>query len=101
MDVISLSDGKNLGKVFDFAFTFPENKVKGFYVTGCKGFRLTRSDIFIPISDVSKIGEDVVLVRCEPRRECPPEKKRERCPQPERMPDCCPPDRRRDFGEYE
>ncbi len=100
MDVISLSDGKNLGRVFDIAFTFPENRVKGFYVTGCKGFRLTRSDMFIPVSDVSRIGEDVVLVRCEPKRDCPPDKKRERCRE-ERVPDCCAPDRRRDFGEYE
>ena len=101
IDVISLNDGKNLGRVYDLAFTFPENRVKGFYVTGCKGFRLTRSDMFIPIADVSKIGEDVVLVRCEPKRECPPEKRRDRCPHGEGERDCFQPDRRRDLGEYE
>ncbi len=111
MDVISVTDGKNLGRVYDMAFTFPEGKVKGFYVTGCKGFRLTKSEALIPLSDVVRIGEDAILVRtgkepkpkpdrCEQvKNNCPPQ-----CFPPEQ---CCPPpfpppgDPRRDFGDYE
>lgn len=100
MDVVSVADGKNLGRVCDLAFYFPEGKIKGFFVTGSKGFRLTKSDVFIPIGDVVKIGEDVVLVKPgqskPPKGDCPP-------------PSHCPPngrpqynnDPRRSFDDYE
>ncbi len=112
MDVVSVSDGKNLGRVCDLAFYFPEGTVKGFFVTGSKGFKFTKSDVFIPLRDVVKIGEDVVLVKlgqgkppkgeqlpppCPPQPNCPPP-----CPPP------CPPngrppynDPRRNFDDYE
>lgn len=105
MDVVSVADGKNLGKVCDLAFYFPEGKIKGFYVTGSKGFRFTKSDTFIPICDVVKIGEDVVLVK--PAQSKPP--KGEPCPPPcPPQPNCppngrppYPPDPRRNFDDYE
>lgn len=108
MDVVSVSDGKNLGRVCDMAFFFPEGKIKGFFVTGSKGFKFTKSDVFIPISDVVKIGEDVVLVKlgkekppkgdnCPPKPPCPPQ-----FPQfPPNCPPCPPPDPRRNFDDYE
>ncbi len=111
MDVVSVSDGKNLGRVCDLAFYFPEGKIKGFYVTGSKGFRLTKSDVFIPLGDVVKIGEDVVLVKlgkgkppkddCPPQLNCPPP-----CPPNGRPPypqqsHCPQPDPRRNFDDYE
>lgn len=116
MDVVSVTDGKNLGKVWDLAFFFPEGKVKGFFVTGCKGFKFTKSDMFIPFSDVVKIGEDVVLVKlgkekppkgdnCPPQPSCPPP-----CPPFPSCPPPCPPgggrppypaDPRRNFDDYE
>lgn len=85
MDVVSVADGKNLGRVCDLAFYFPEGKIKGFFVTGCKGFKFTKSDVFIPFCDVVKIGEDVVLVKLG--KEKPP--KGEPCPPPQ--PPCPPP----------
>lgn len=109
-----MADGKNLGRVCDLAFYFPEGKLKGFFVTGSKGFRLTKSDVFIPIGDVMKIGEDVVLVKpgkskppkgdCPPQLNCPPP-----CPPNNRPPyppqSHCPPynqpDPRRNFDDYE
>ncbi len=99
MDVISIADGKNLGRIFDVAFTLPENSLKGFFVTGCKGIRLTRSDTFIPVSDIVRVGEDVVLVRTgkdKCRKEPPPRDCRRPCPD-----GAFSPDPRRDFGEYE
>lgn len=62
-EVINLTDGKHLGKVCDLSFTFPENNVLGFYVTGCKGFRFSRQEQFIPVKCVTKIGEDAILVK--------------------------------------
>ena len=123
MDVVSVTDGKNLGRVCDMAFHFPEGKIKGFFVTGSKGFKFTKSDVFIPLCDVVKIGEDVVLVKmgqnkppkgepCPPQPNCPP-------PQPNCPPPCPPngrpnyppnyppqphfppPDPRRSFDDYE
>ncbi len=94
MDVVSVSDGKNLGRVCDMAFYFPEGKIKGFYVTGSKGFKFTKSDVFIPVCDVVKIGEDVVLVKLGQSK--PP--KGDNCPPPQPPcpppfpPDCPPPD---------
>lgn len=119
MDVVSVSDGKNLGRVCDLAFYFPEGTIKGFYVTGSKGFKFTKSDVFIPVRNVVKIGEDVVLVKlgkdkphkgepCPPQPNCPPPN----CPpQPPCPPNGRPPyppqpyppqpDPRRNFDDYE
>lgn len=91
-DVISITDGKNLGKVCDVTFSYPENHLIGLTVTGCKGFRFTKQDLFIPIKNVVKIGEDTVLVKMEEKcpqpkpPKCPPEN----CP-PKRPPNNCPP----------
>ncbi len=119
-DVINLTDGKNLGRVCDITFTFPENNVCGFTVTGCKGFRFSKQEMFIPISAVTKIGEDAVLVKLgkegEPEHkpphhsECPPQNFPPDCP-----PNNCPPwhggnqggnppprpPQRRSYDEYE
>lgn len=102
-DVINISDGKNLGRVCDISFTYPENTVTGFTVTGCKGFRLTKQEQFISMKSVVKIGEDTVLVKNEkgapPPPKCPPKHKNDCCPPPE-----CPPPYprdRRSYDEYE
>lgn len=120
MDVVSVVDGKNLGKVCDLAFYFPEGQIKGIFVTGCKGFKFSKSDVFIPIANVVKIGEDVVLVKvgqdkppkcnspqqdncpppppnCRPCPPCPPP-----CPPPPNFkPNYPQPNQRRNFDDYE
>ena len=112
-DVINLIDGKHLGRVCDITFSFPENNVLGFTVTGCKGFRFSKQELFLPVKSVVKIGTDAVLVKFgkeEKPDNFPP-------PKPDCRPDCgCPPDNcrdnrppqgfpsgggRRDYGEYE
>lgn len=106
MEVVSVSDGRNLGKVFDMSFNFPGGQINGFFVTGCKGFKLTKSDEFIPLSSIVKIGEDVILVRTKddkPPKKCPENDCLPPCPPPN-CPPPCPPDcmqPRRNFDEYE
>lgn len=112
-DVISVTEGKHLGKVCDVVILYPENRVKGYFVTGCKGFRLTRHDVFIPVANIIKIGEDVILTNinekpCKPTEpKCPPANppQNNACP-PKNMfppcpPECFPPDTRRSYDEYE
>ena len=97
MDVVCVSDGKNLGKVSDVAFIYPENKLKGFFVTGSRGFHFSKSEVFIPIQQVVKIGEDVILVNLGERPSPPPGNP---APCPPKIPPC-PPDPRRSFEDYE
>lgn len=86
-DVINLNDGRNLGRVYDLSFSFPEADVLGFTVTGCKGFRFSKQEIFLPVSSVVKIGDDAVLVKFGK------EEKPDRPPKPPKPPGCddCPP----------
>ncbi len=118
LEVISVSDGKHLGRVCDVIFFYPENKIKGYFVTGGKGFSLTRQDVFIPVANVIKIGEDVILTDINKKPDksqkpvCPSGQRRnnahENCPPPCPPfpqdccpPQCCPPDDRRSYDEYE
>ena len=69
MDVISLSDGRHLGRVCDIMFDYPSGAIRGFYATGCKGFKFSRQEIFLPLNTIVRIGEDVILtdIDCEPK----------------------------------
>lgn len=115
-DVVSVTDGKNLGKVCDVSLTFPDSDWLGITVTGCKGFKLTnKKELFIPVGQIVKIGQDAILVRTEEKKGCKPPK--DDCPPPPNCPPPkCPPKRppknpfppdfpvppdRRDYGEYE
>ena len=97
MDVVSVSDGKNLGRVCDIAFEFPEGKLRGLFVTGGKGFRFARQEQFIPLASIVKIGEDVIITgECAPRE--PPCRK----PRPCKAELCShAPKDRRSYDEYE
>ncbi len=101
MDVVSVSDGRHLGKVCDLLFEFPEGRVRGFYVTGGKGFRFTRQEVFIPLSSVVRIGEDVIITDIDC---CLPPKDKCRRGDVKCHPHCdqpVPPRERRSFEEYE
>jgi sporulation protein YlmC with PRC-barrel domain len=67
-DVISLADGKNLGKVCNLIYDVPQNCVSGYMVTGGKGFSFMKTSIFIDVCDVVKIGEDCMLVKTTPTK---------------------------------
>ncbi len=104
-DVINLIDGKHMGKVCDISFSFPKGDVLGFTVTGCKGFRFSKQEIFLPLKSIVKIGQDAVLVKFG--KEEPPPKEPPRCPPPNNCPPPnCPPNyppppNRRNYDEYE
>lgn len=103
-EVINVIDGKHLGKVCDISFTFPKGDVLGFTVTGCKGFRFSKQEIFLPLKSIVKIGQDAVLVKFG-KEESPPPKEPPRyppqnCP-PNGPPNCPPPPNRRNYDEYE
>ena len=105
LDVVSITDGKHLGKVCDVNFLWPENKITGFVVTGCKGFKFTKQDTLVPVGNIVKIGEDVILIKTESdKSHCPPQKDK-KCPPRQDCcppPNCCPPkDNRRSFDDYE
>lgn len=104
-EVINVSDGRHLGRVCDISFTFPEGKVIGVTVTGCKGFKFTKQEIFLPIKCIVKIGEDAVLVSFNENSPPQPNKGQPCCPppQPNKAPPCCPPppQSRRSLDEYE
>ncbi len=90
--VINIVDGKNLGRVCDIVFTFPEGRVFGIVVPGSCGFHLFhRNDIFISLRNIVKIGADAILVDLKGMKPSGKQDKRsENCMEP-----------RRDYGEYE
>ncbi len=117
-DVINLHDGKNLGRVCDITVNFPEADFIGITVTGCKGFKFTKQDKFIPVNCIVKIGADAILVKLEGNEKYPPSEKSPKrppkhCPPPHGncpSPNNCPPHRppappfpqeRRSYDEYE
>lgn len=98
--VVNLSDGKQLGKVCDVKFTFPEGKVEGFSVSGGKGLKFFRREEYISLKCVTKIGEDTVLVNLSappaPKPPTPPPPPPAPCPPP-----FAPSQSRRSMDEYE
>lgn len=111
-DVINLINGAHLGRVCNITFSFPENKVIGFTVTGCRGFKFSKQEIFLPINCIVKIGQDAVLVKFGKEEEGPPPHKPPKgCPPPNCCPpefppcppqnNCCPGGGRRSYDEYE
>ncbi len=99
--VVNVCDGKQLGKVSDVVITYPEGRVLGIVAPGGRGFRWGKSDVYIDLKCVSKIGVDVVLVelRNAPRID------RKKGVLSRVQPTSCPPGgapvSRRDYGEYE
>ena len=61
-EVVNTADGRNLGKVCDMVFCYPENKILGFVVPGQRSFASKRTDFFIELKNIVKIGDDVILV---------------------------------------
>ena len=63
--VINVLSGRMLGNVCDIVIDFRKNCILGLVVPGSKSFFsfLKPSDeIFVPICNICKIGEDVILV---------------------------------------
>ena len=72
-DVISLNDGRKLGKIIDIVFDYPEGKIKAIVLPPEKsGLFKSSGEIIVEFCQVERIGEDVILVRDKPP--CPPPK---------------------------
>lgn len=101
-ETVNLLDGKRLGRVSDIVFTWPEGRVQGIVVPGTKGFHLGKSDLFIDLGCVKKIGIDVIFVevRSVPKPDKRKGKWEDASPPPPPPPPQYPRDRR-DYGEYE
>ena len=102
-EVVNTADGRKLGKICDMVFCYPENKILGFVVPGNRGFGSKKTDFFLDLKNIVKIGGDVVLVNVG----CPRQNNARPCPQPS-----CPTNRchspfdegnyeRRSYEEYE
>lgn len=61
-EVINVSDGRKLGHIIDILFDGVNGLVKGVVVPGDKKLFRKSEDIFVPLSKVKKIGDDVILV---------------------------------------
>jgi len=68
-EIINIYDGKKLGHIIDIVFDALSGHVKGFIVPGIKKFMRRSEDIFIPISNIKKIGSDVIMVKLSPNEE--------------------------------
>ena len=65
-EIINIYDGKKLGFASDITFDKGTGKVLGISVPGTKRIFKKAEIIFIPIDNVKKIGEDVLLVKIAP-----------------------------------
>ncbi|MBE5738481.1 MAG: YlmC/YmxH family sporulation protein [Clostridiales bacterium] len=64
-DVISISDGKNMGAISDIVFDSCCGKIIGIIVPCNRNFFnifKANNDIFIPYNRICKIGKDIILV---------------------------------------
>ena len=77
--VIDVSSGVRLGYVCDMTFDFQKGCVLGFFIPVKGVFK--KEELFVPLKNVEKIGEDVVFVTLP--GENPPE--------PPKKPPCVPP----------
>ena len=66
-EVINIFDGKKLGHIIDIVFDSASGQVHGVVVPGIKKFMRKSEDIFVPISNLKKIGEDVLLIKLSPQ----------------------------------
>lgn len=67
-DIINIYDGKKLGRASDISFDKSSGAVLGIVVPGEHRIFRKPDDIFIPISRIRKIGEDVILVKLSPEQ---------------------------------
>jgi len=72
-EIINEYDGKRLGRIIDIVFDDEAGYVLGLVVPGIKkGIFRKSEDIFIPLSNIIKMGRDVILVKLEPNANTKP-----------------------------
>lgn len=62
-DIVSISDGRKLGRIVDLVFSASSGKVQGIVAPYGKKFLFFRSqEVYIPYCNIKTIGEDIILV---------------------------------------
>ncbi len=61
-EVVNLQNGARMGKIIDMIIESNGKDVLGLVVPGVRKLFKSSEDIFIPWNNISKIGEDVILV---------------------------------------
>lgn len=103
-DVINISDGKCLGKIIDLTLSFPKGIMTGIVVPGKRLNFITRifsrSELFISVDNIIKIGNDVILVNVRCGETCAPNVDvARRNDRPPKRPNHCPPTCEEIFGD--
>lgn len=76
-EVVNVVDGRRLGHVVDIVFDLQNCCVCGLVLPASKGFWnvfKNGQDVFVPFSQICKIGEDTILVELysnPPQQNCP------------------------------
>lgn len=98
-EVVNTQDGRKLGRVCDVVLCYPENKWIGLVVPGGRGFS-RKQELFLQLSQIVKIGEDVILVNVGfPRAQKGNKRGHGTCVSPPPPPNYGP--QGRNFEEYE
>lgn len=96
-DVINIADGRCLGRIIDLKLGFPDGILLGISVPGRKSRGLFRcfdkSELYIDVKKIVKIGGDVILVNLRCSDACLPSSKvgNNVQPYPPPKPQCPPP----------
>ena len=61
-EVINLNSGKRLGRIIDIMFDNQTGKVQGILLPGDRKLFHKSDDIFVPLQNLYKIGDDVILI---------------------------------------
>ena len=61
-EVVNLQNGVRMGKIIDMIIDTSGKEVLGLVVPGVRRWFRANEDIFIPWCNISKIGDDVILV---------------------------------------
>ena len=77
-EVLEVTTGKNLGKIFDLVIETQSGRILKIVVPGKKNGFLSCENVEISYKDIVKIGDDVILVElCRPKKDfCEEEKPR-------------------------
>ncbi len=68
-DVVSITDGRKLGRIIDCLIDADCGKILGIILPGERGFAMFRNaeDAYVPWNKIVKIGDDIILVDiCDP-----------------------------------
>ena len=61
-EIVNVHDGRKLGRITDVLFDHLNGEVKGVVVPGERKLFHRSEDLFIPLSKIKRIGDDVILV---------------------------------------